>query len=99
MPFLVDVRAREIVHLDLRLPGSPHARVEREGGLVGELTRALVARRATRTDVATLVAENLAARGGTLVTERSSATLTVGVDAGCTYDVLHRPERLLADLL
>ncbi|MBO0926282.1 hypothetical protein J1G44_17545 [Cellulomonas sp. zg-ZUI199] len=99
VPFLVDVRAREVVHLDLRLPGSPHARVEREGGLVGELTRALVARRATRTDVATLVTENVAARGGTVVTDRSSATLTVGVDAGCTYDVLRRPERLLAHLL
>lgn len=99
VPFVVDVRTREVVHLDLRLPGSPHARVEREGGLVGELTRALAARRATRTDVATLVAENVAARGGTPVTDRSSATLTVGVDAGCTYDVLRRPEKLLADLL
>ncbi len=98
VPFALDVRSREVVTVDLHLPGLPGARVERDGSGVGDLVRAVVARRPLRTDVATLVAEHVAARGGEPVTDRARATITVGTDAGCTYDVL-RPERLLADLL
>lgn len=98
VPFMLDLRTREVVYVDLYLPCVPRARAERDGASIGALVKAVVARRALRTDVAALVGEHVAARGGELVADRALATITVGTDPGCTYDAL-RPERLLADLL
>jgi hypothetical protein len=96
--FVLDVRTREVTYVDLSVAGAGRARAERDGSSIGALVRAVTERRSTRTDVAALVAEHVAARGGEIVRDASQATITVGVDRGCTYDVLH-PEKLLADLL
>lgn len=98
VPFVLDLVTGQIIYTDLYLRGHATARVERDGASIGRLARALVARRAQRPNVAALVAAHLAARGGTLVTDPAQATITIGTEPTCTYDVL-RPERLLADLL
>lgn len=98
VPFVLDLVTGEIVYLDVYLPGSPGSSAGRDGRSVGSLARAMLARRALRTDVASLVREHAAARGAEVVEDRAAATITVGTSALDTYDAL-RPERLLADFL
>lgn len=98
VPFLLDLVTGEFVYVDVYLGGLPYAMVERDGGGIGFLARAIVARRSLKTDVASLVTSHAAARGAVLVDDPADATITVGLGEGCTYNAL-RPERLLADLL
>ncbi|MHA7132393.1 hypothetical protein [Oerskovia turbata] len=98
VPFVLDLVTGEVVYLDVYLPGRPRASAGRDGQSVGSLARAMLARRALKTDVASLVREHAAVRGAVVVEDEGSATITVGTSALDTYDAL-RPERLLADLL
>jgi hypothetical protein len=98
VPMLLDLQTREILYVDVYLNGRPRARVEQDGRNVATLVSAVAGRRDTKVDVAALARRHARVRGAALVGHPEQATITFGMNAGCSYDVL-RPEKLLADLL
>jgi hypothetical protein len=97
-PILVDLHTDEVLYVDVYLKGDPHAMVERDADEISAIVSAVAARARTKMSVADLALSHATARGAELVGSAAGATLTFGLDDGCTYNAL-RPEKLLADLL
>jgi stress response protein SCP2 len=99
IPFVYDTKARQIIYLDGFCGHDDlySQTVEGSGGYIADLARGLVARTALRANLADLALINGSNRGATLELHRERATLTIGLDDQCDYNVL-RPETVLADL-
>ncbi|GLY02787.1 TerD family protein [Actinoplanes sp. NBRC 101535] len=98
VPMLLDLRADEILYVDVYVNGYPRSSVEGTGHDIATLVSAVVGRRNTKVSIDDLAQRHVRARGATLVDDPAKATITFGTSDEATYHAL-RPEKLLAELL
>jgi hypothetical protein len=98
LPFVYDLHTGEVIYLDVYVSSFFAARVEESASSVSRIASALASRTAIRPHICDVVQAHVSARGAVLVDDRDDATVTVGLDDDCTFNVL-RPQAFVTDLL
>lgn len=86
VPFVADISEQQIIYTDLYVGSrQAHNRVLGNENTLSEICQAVRLFTSNRLTLHELVRRNVEARGATLVTDRSKAGLTFGVDADCLF--------------